>query len=63
MAPLTDRKRRIILMSLAYMHKYGEPFVELVKGGTREQNMQAWETLRGEIKELHAELVQKFNQS
>lgn len=50
-------------MSLAYMHKFGEPFVDLIKDGTPEANREAWKKLREEIKELHGELARKFNQS
>lgn len=60
---LSDRQRRILLMSLAYMHKYGEPFIDLVKSGSSEENRKAWGVLRQEIKELHAELSRKFSQS
>lgn len=60
---LSDRQRRILLMSLAYMHKFGEPFVDLIKDGTPEANREAWKKLREEIKELHGELARKFNQS
>ena len=63
MALEKQRKLRILMMSLAYMYKFGEPFVDLVKGGTPEENRKAWKQLREEIKELHGELVQKFNQS
>ena len=50
-------------MSLAYMHKYGEPFIDLIKNGSSEENRKAWGVLRQEIKELHSELTRKFNQS
>jgi hypothetical protein len=54
-----ERKRRIVLMSLAYMYKFGEPFIDLVKRGTPEENKKAWGILRKQIKEIHTELKQK----
>lgn len=47
-------------MCLAYMHKYGEPFVDLVKDGSQEENMKAWKTLREQIKQVHSELKTKL---
>jgi 2-oxo-4-hydroxy-4-carboxy--5-ureidoimidazoline (OHCU) decarboxylase len=58
-----QRKLRILMMSLAYMYKFGEPFVDLVKDGTPEENRQAWGTLREQIKEVHTELKRKLSQS
>jgi hypothetical protein len=58
-----ERKLRILMMSLAYMYKFGEPFVDLVKDGSSEENKKAWGKLREQIKELHTELKQKLSQS
>jgi hypothetical protein len=55
-----NRKIKILLMSLAYMYKYGEPFVDLVKGGSPEENASAWKILKEQIKQLHSELRDKL---
>lgn len=48
------------MMCLAYMHKYGEPFVDLIKDGTPEENASAWKVLREQIKQIHSELKSKL---
>lgn len=55
-----SRKRKIILMSLAFMKNHGEKFVEMIPHYP-EENKRAWRTLRGEIEDLYSELKQKFD--
>jgi len=38
------------------MHNFGENFVPLVKGGTKEENERAWKEARVIYKELHARI-------
>lgn len=57
---LSDRKRRIILMSLDFMKCHGHEFVELIPH-FKEENREAWKKLRGEIADLEEELKGKFN--
>ncbi len=38
------------------MHNFGENFVPLIKGGTKEENERAWKEVRILYKDLHARI-------
>ena len=48
-------------MSLSYMYKYGEAFVDLLKDSSQEENAKAWKILREQIKAVHSELKEKLD--
>jgi hypothetical protein len=56
-----SRKIRILLMSLSYMYKYGEAFVDLLKDSSQEESAKAWKILREQIKAVHSELKEKLD--
>lgn len=53
---LSKKEKLALLSAISFMHNYGSYFVEQVKGGTREENEQAWKDARVIYKDLHARI-------
>lgn len=55
------RRRRIVMMSLQFFHKYGAGFVDLIEHH-EEENKEAWKVLREEIREIYEDLSKRGEQ-
>jgi hypothetical protein len=53
---LNKKEKLALLSAISFMHNFGENFVPLVKGGTKEENERAWKEARVIYKELHARI-------
>lgn len=53
---LNKKEKLALLSAISFMHNFGENFVPLIKGGTKEENEQAWKEARVIYKDLHARI-------
>ena len=53
---LSKKEKLALLSAISFMHNYGEYFVQQIKGGSREENEQAWKDARVIYKDLHARI-------
>ncbi len=53
---LSKKEKLALLSAISFMHNFGENFVPLIKGGTKEENERAWKDARILYKDLHARI-------
>jgi hypothetical protein len=53
---LSKKEKLALLSAISFMHNFGENFVPLIKGGTKEENERAWKEVRILYKDLHARI-------
>jgi hypothetical protein len=53
---LNKKEKLALLSAISFMHNFGENFVPLVKGGTKEENERAWKEARVIYKDLYARI-------
>lgn len=53
---LNKKEKLALLSAISFMHNFGENFVPLIKGGTKEENERAWKEARVIYKDLYARI-------
>ena len=53
---LSKKEKLALLSAISFMHNFGENFVPLIKGGTKEENERAWKEAKVIYKDLHARI-------
>lgn len=59
---LTKKERLALLTAISFMHNYGEHFVPLIKGGSKEENERAWIEAKVIYKKLHKMIREKMKE-
>jgi hypothetical protein len=58
---LSKKEKLALLAAIVFMHNYGNLYVPMVKGGTKEENEEAWKEARVIYKGLHSRIKQSLD--
>ena len=53
---LSKKEKLALLAAIAFMYKFGEHFVPLLKNKSQEENQEAWKEARIIYKDLHSRI-------